>query len=342
MNVITNKITLYLKKPELQPIVHAVQGEYNTRCVEIALLEDGIPWTFLEDVLLAVRYGRITSSGGYYDTLPDGTPACSFRDNTIQILLAPQMMAEAGNVFAQVEILCRSQVLVTFSFLLMVAVNPALGATQAENYFNLLQWMKQQLGVYIEDLVKTDVFIGPAGPQGVPAAITEQKVEYQVSESGTAVPSGDWTADIPTVTQGKYLWTRTTVIFNTGSPLVSYSVSRMGLDGSESVSSVADISPDPNGNVPLNAEDIGALPNTGGDLTGKLKMNGQPISGLNAPAANDQAANMGFVNQQVKKLLPGICWIIPTLPSSLPRQVSVEITAPRLVPVTCGFWTAVR
>jgi hypothetical protein len=30
-------------------------------------------------------------------------------------------------------------------------------------------------------------------------------------------------------------------------------------------------------------------------------MNGQPISGLNSPTANDQAANMGFVNQQVRK-----------------------------------------
>jgi hypothetical protein len=33
-------------------------------------------------------------------------------------------------------------------------------------------------------------------------------------------------------------------------------------------------------------------------------MNGQPISGLNGPTTNDQAANMGFVNQQVKKAAP--------------------------------------
>lgn len=46
------------------------------------------------------------------------------------------------------------------------------------------------------------------------------------------------------------------------------------------------------------------LPLSGGDMTGELKMNGQPISGLNDPTANDQAANMGFVNQRVRKAAP--------------------------------------
>lgn len=46
------------------------------------------------------------------------------------------------------------------------------------------------------------------------------------------------------------------------------------------------------------------LPLSGGDMTGAINMNGQPISGLNLPTANDQAANMGFVNQQVRKAAP--------------------------------------
>lgn len=43
---------------------------------------------------------------------------------------------------------------------------------------------------------------------------------------------------------------------------------------------------------------------TGFVMEGPINMNGQPISGLNSPTANDQAANMGFVNQQVKKAAP--------------------------------------
>lgn len=147
-------------------------------------------------------------------------------------------------------------------------------------------------------------FKGDKGDTGNPATLVSSKVEYQVSNSGTIIPSGTWQTYVPVVAQGQYMWTRTTQNFNTGNPVVSYSVSRMGLDGSGSVSSVANISPDSEGNVPLTAENVGALPNTGGDLTGELRMNGQPISGLNAPTANDQAANMGFVNRQVRVAAP--------------------------------------
>lgn len=144
---------------------------------------------------------------------------------------------------------------------------------------------------------------GEKGETGAAATLISTAVEYQVSDSGTIIPSGAWFSSVPIVAQGKYLWTRNTQNFNTGAPVVSYSVSRMGLDGAGSVSSVANISPDKNGNVPLTAENVGALPSTGGNMTGLINMNGQPISGLNDPTANDQAANMGFVNQQVKKAI---------------------------------------
>lgn len=145
---------------------------------------------------------------------------------------------------------------------------------------------------------------GEKGDTGEAARLMSSAVEYQISDSGTIIPSGVWSSAVPVVAQGKYLWTRTTNNFNTGSSVVSYSVSRMGLDGSGSVSSVANISPDENGNVPLTAANIGALPNTGGDMTGEMRMNGNPIRGLNMPTENDQAANMGFVNQQMKKAAP--------------------------------------
>ena len=54
---------------------------------------------------------------------------------------------------------------------------------------------------------------------------------YQTSSSGTTVPSGSWSSTVPSVSQGEYLWTRTTVTFNTGSPVVSYSVAYQGEDG---------------------------------------------------------------------------------------------------------------
>ena len=145
---------------------------------------------------------------------------------------------------------------------------------------------------------------GDKGDPGDAATLVSTAVAYQASDSGVIVPSGTWTTSVPLVAQGKFLWTRTTNTFNTGSPVVSYSVSRMGLDGSGSVSSVAGVSPNGDGNVPLKAADVGALPKAGGDMTGELKMSGKPISGLNMPTEEDQAANMGFVNQQMRKASP--------------------------------------
>lgn len=97
---------------------------------------------------------------------------------------------------------------------------------------------------------------GEKGDTGAAATVTGTTVEYMISDSGTIVPSGSWSTTIPTVPQGKYLWTRVTTTFNTGSPAVSYSVTRMGIDGSGSVSSVNDKSPSDSGNVTLTAGDI--------------------------------------------------------------------------------------
>ena len=97
---------------------------------------------------------------------------------------------------------------------------------------------------------------GEKGDTGAAATVTGTTAEYMISDSGTIVPSGSWSTTIPTVPQGKYLWTRVTTTFNTGSPAVSYSVTRMGIDGTGSVSTVNDKSPDGSGNVALTAADI--------------------------------------------------------------------------------------
>ena len=97
---------------------------------------------------------------------------------------------------------------------------------------------------------------GEKGDTGAASTITTQNVSYQESSSGTVVPSGSWTTTIPTVPPGSFLWTRTQLAFNDGSVVTAYSVSRFGIDGTGSVSTVNSISPDGNGNVALTADDI--------------------------------------------------------------------------------------
>ena len=76
---------------------------------------------------------------------------------------------------------------------------------------------------------------GENGDTGDPATLTDHDVQYAKSSSGTVVPSGMWYTDIPDVAQGEYLWTRTFIKFNTGSPIYAYSVSHMGLDGTSAI-----------------------------------------------------------------------------------------------------------
>lgn len=139
---------------------------------------------------------------------------------------------------------------------------------------------------------------GKKGDTGDAATLVNTAVEYQASDSGTIIPSGAWSTSVPMVAQGKYMWTRTTNAFNTGSPVVSYSVSRMGIDGAGSVSSVNDVSPDSNGNISLNATDVNALPIAGGNMQGSINMNGQKLEGLNDPSADTEAATKHYVDNK--------------------------------------------
>lgn len=137
---------------------------------------------------------------------------------------------------------------------------------------------------------------GEKGQTGDPATIITNKTEYQVSDSGTIIPSGIWSTSIPVVTPGKYLWARTTTQFNTGSANYSYSISRFGIDGTGAVSTVNGVAPDEFGNVELTAEQLNVLGLNGGTMEGPIHMNGQPITGLNDPTDGTDAVRKSYVD----------------------------------------------
>lgn len=72
---------------------------------------------------------------------------------------------------------------------------------------------------------------GEKGDKGDPPPLTMREISYQVSDSGTSVPSGPWKPVPQAAAQGKYLWTRTRIVFNQNDIVVFYGVSYMGLDG---------------------------------------------------------------------------------------------------------------
>ena len=123
-----------------------------------------------------------------------------------------------------------------------------------------------------DDTVWVRIINGVPGPTGDPATLVDNEVAYQVGDSGTEVPTGAWSGDVPNVAQGKYLWVRTTVTFSSGEPVVCYAVSRMGVDGSGSVISVNGISPDDSGDVKFEGAQGKYLGFTAADTLGAVDL----------------------------------------------------------------------
>lgn len=80
---------------------------------------------------------------------------------------------------------------------------------------------------------------GPQGVKGDPGTsikITSKSVTYQTATSGTTAPTGTWSTTVPTVNNGQYLWTKTTVQYSDGNKTEAYSVSYKGTNGTNGTS----------------------------------------------------------------------------------------------------------
>lgn len=109
---------------------------------------------------------------------------------------------------------------------------------------NYIKYYKDQNGNY-KLAIAAESMVFSAGGKTVEEAITdiEEKVDavksvdstyvtYQVGTSGTTAPTtGTWQEDIPSITVGQYLWTRTIITYTDQTTTTLYSVSSMGEKG---------------------------------------------------------------------------------------------------------------
>lgn len=77
---------------------------------------------------------------------------------------------------------------------------------------------------------------GQDGADGTSVTVTSTSVTYQAGTSGTTKPTGQWSANIPNVPAGQYLWTKTVVNYSDGKSTEAYSVSRSASDGQDGAS----------------------------------------------------------------------------------------------------------
>lgn len=156
------KLEIDLVNPPAKiPTIYLVQGDYYTRKIRAALLTEGTPWNIPDDAIIGLRYRKPDGTTGSYDSLPDGTPAYTYSENTITLTLAPQVVTAEGCVNAQVEIVSDSKILAGFGFQIMVVHDPARPIYNSLNYFNWQQWAEDQLDKRIE-AAKTDGFFMPS------------------------------------------------------------------------------------------------------------------------------------------------------------------------------------
>lgn len=86
------------------------------------------------------------------------------------------------------------------------------------------------VGSYIWAKIKGEA--GAKGDKGdTGKGVKSTSVAYQVSTSGTTVPTGTWSGSVPSASAGQYLWTRTIITYTDDTTSTIYSVGRMGTNG---------------------------------------------------------------------------------------------------------------
>lgn len=183
--IITHKIEMDLAGRDWMPRIDVVQGDTNTRLLELTLLEAGSSWEIPEDVQVWVRYCKSDGTRGVYDTMPDGRCAWSAEKNVLSCELAPQMLTTDGIVLAQVELVQGDASVATFAVQIGVERNPAAGAVTSEDYVNMLQWMQEELNRMLAQARDSGEFNGPQGVQGPRGETGPDVFDYAVAAGFT-------------------------------------------------------------------------------------------------------------------------------------------------------------
>ena len=126
---VTSKINIDLRHPNAGVMVDAVQGDVNTRAVEISLFDGGAVWQVPSGVTAALAYKKPDSKQGCLDESASVTVSGS----KITIVMTKQMLAAPGTVNACVVLTDASKnQLTSFPFSVSVAANPAADAQQSD------------------------------------------------------------------------------------------------------------------------------------------------------------------------------------------------------------------
>jgi hypothetical protein len=123
-------VTAYLTSPTAT-VIEAVQGD-GVRVIAAQLMEGAEPWPVPEGVSAGISYELPGKTGGYYDQLRGGSPACMIAGNLVTAAIDSSLTAAAGNVKLAIVLRDRGGAQVaTFPVTLRVAKRPGrIGAEE--------------------------------------------------------------------------------------------------------------------------------------------------------------------------------------------------------------------
>lgn len=262
------------------PTISGTEGDSGTHVLEIRLTSDGKDWPVPEDVTAVICYARPDGTGGTYDSLPDGTPAWYVKDSLVYVELAPACFAAATNPWEElwltVTLLRGDSQITTRRIPLIVRRSLVYDGEETGIYVSFASVIRQVIGD--TDQLNTE------NTGSIVDAVNEalEKCENSVVSVQTLRVSEDHELLI-TLTNGKVL--------NAGRVLVPGSVG--------GVSTVAGLAPDENGDVPILAEDIGALPLEGATMLGPISMDNFRITELGDPVNDADAVTKRWVDRRM-------------------------------------------
>lgn len=149
----TTKLRMDLDQPDLLPEVHLVQDDRYSRNLDIVLYCSGLPLELPEGCGVLICYTKPDGKTGTYDTMPDGSPAWSIRDNVVRLRLAPQVCTVPGKVTLMATLFSGGGELNCFSLCLQVLARPQ-GIRDSRDYVNITGFLPQPAGAQVGQFLK--------------------------------------------------------------------------------------------------------------------------------------------------------------------------------------------
>ena len=97
MNV-THKITMDLTRPTNGNRINVVEGDRNSRIVNVHLYENSVNWEIPDEAIVLIKWERESGVGGEYNQLSDGSSAWSASGNILTITLSEESTKYSGTV----------------------------------------------------------------------------------------------------------------------------------------------------------------------------------------------------------------------------------------------------